>query len=49
MDSSDSASEPDGPRIDAEHTGEQYYIIYDRANFDAWIQSNYHVDRTAWR
>ena len=49
MDSSGGQPEPDGPRIDAEQTGEQLYIIYDRANFDAWIQSDEYVDRTGWR
>ncbi|WP_135661777.1 hypothetical protein [Halorhabdus rudnickae] len=49
MDSSGGTPESDGPRIDAEHTSEQFYIIYDRANSDAWIQSDYHVDRTGWR
>ena len=49
MDSPDGRAESDRPRIDAEHTDEQYYIIYDRANFDAWIQSDQYVDRTGWR
>lgn len=49
MDSLGDTPEPSKPRIDAEHTGEQYYIIDDRENFDAWIQSDYHVDRTGWR
>jgi hypothetical protein len=49
MESPGGAPESDEPRIDSELTSEQYYIIYDRANFDAWIQSDYHVDRKGWR
>ncbi|WEL17103.1 MULTISPECIES: hypothetical protein [unclassified Halorhabdus] len=49
MESPGNSSGTNRPRIDAEHTDEQLYIIYDRVNFDAWIQSDYHVDRTGWR